>query len=1289
MAHPISEKPFGAAEIRRMLSDPAAHFEGLLVAAAAAAAERDIHAVERLTDRARRLAGDDPAIALIHTSLLRRLGRYDEVLEILGRRDHLDATPEWGLTLIEARLGIGDIATAADLINRILRLYALESLGSLPRLVDTLITRGETAFIGWIALTASGRWVGSAPPGTSVVVTDEAGNMGATGRADESGRCEIDLPWDLLSAGLRIESPAGPLLGGGNVGRPDFRLAGTATLADNKITGWARLGWSPASSLTLLLEDSSGRGARLHIPAAADEHLLARPEYAASPRALGLHGEISVKALQPDGSEIGLAGSPLRRPTPRVRPQPVEDPPPRAVAGTPPATRVSVVIPVHGGRGETLACLRSVLRTVDPATTDVVVVDDASPDHGLVGDLDALAADGRFTLLRNGRNLGFPGSANRGIGHLPGNDVVLLNADAEVYGDWLVRLRRAAYAAPEIGTATPLTNCGSIVSYPAGREGECDAALAADLDFVAAEVNRGRVVDLPTGIGFCLYLRRDCIDETGLLDAETFGRGYGEEDDFCLRARRRGWRSVAATDVFVRHIGAASFGAMRMLRIEHAERLIEARHPGFLDLVRRFVDADPLRPARRAIDEARLKRHRRRSALDVTVALTGGIDRYLDDRRPELAADRWRTIELRPNAKENAGGMCRLRVPGAPYEDLVYKLPDEIGALSDLLTRIGVERVEFHEFLGHSPAIFELPDRLGVPFGITLHDYVWICPRIVLIDEDARYCGEPDLAGCDTCIRTQGAFIEEDISTGDLRRRSLALMERADRVLAPSRDTARRISRYFPEIPIVVRPWEAPPAVPAPPPSGGDGRIRVALVGGGGWHKGLRILRECALDAERRGLPLDFVLIGTSVDDCGLFETGRIFVTGVYEEGEIDRLIARERCQVALFPQVWPETWCYSLTHARRAGLPIVAFAIGAIAERLADADLVRLLPPGQPPAVVNDALLELARQAAERHNAARQIAARGAGISDSSGLGRIIDVSTIPNVPVPAGAKPELTSTVQVLTLGEGLYAFGVRGGAGSASPNSELVLPALHVGLAPSSARGGQLTILSAPTMPSPWLTRPGDAIVAAVSGGTCHIVLTSLNAQNAPPLEIEVRQLDQRPAASVVPEPAKIVAGSNQPVPEAAAPEGSLVRLQVLTHIQNRGDVPFVGGAWAGFIGQSVWLEAFALAPLEKLPPNAIEYKARTAGGFETPWLSGGVWCGTRGMGVPLVEFAVRLIPELAATYECDYSGAFFSGNIIGPRKDGAACRSRVPNDPLEAIQIRVTERVAEKPKGRGRS
>jgi glycosyltransferase involved in cell wall biosynthesis len=168
---------------------------------------------------------------------------------------------------------------------------------------------------------------------------------------------------------------------------------------------------------------------------------------------------------------------------------------------------------------------------------------------------------------------------------------------------------------------------------------------------------------------------------------------------------------------------------------------------------------------------------------------------------------------------------------------------------------------------------------------------------------------------------------------------------------------------HFTGIAPVVIAHEDDRAVAEPPPIPRiTGTVRVCVGGAIGLHKGFHVLLACARDAARRSLDLDFVVAGTTIDDQSLIDTGRVFVTGPYSVDEAVPLIRAQASSFAFLPSIWPETWCFGLTELWRAGLRVVAFDIGAPAERIRGTGRGFLLPLGLPAAEVNDAFLHVAR---------------------------------------------------------------------------------------------------------------------------------------------------------------------------------------------------------------------------------------------------------------------------------------------------------------------------------------
>ncbi len=353
---------------------------------------------------------------------------------------------------------------------------------------------------------------------------------------------------------------------------------------------------------------------------------------------------------------------------------------------------IDVIIPVYKGLLQTRRCIDSVLRAEQTTRFEVVAVDDASPDPEISRYLREMTDQGRITLLRNETNLGFVHSVNRGMELHPERDVVLLNSDTEVANDWLDRLRRSAYGQSDVGTVTPFSNNATICSYPfEGWTGGLPGTLGlARLDRLFAATNAGRTVDLPTAVGFCMYIRRACLEHVGLFDARRFGRGYGEENDFCMRAASAGWRNVLAGDVFVFHEGSVSFSGERSTLTENAGKALMDLHPDYVRKVREFVRRDPASALRAAADGARFalgadepgqvlaERVAERNLLRAQLAEAG---RYAEDRESLIAKLREGLALAEKLLVERDEEMARLRAGLSHAEALAFERERELEEL--------------------------------------------------------------------------------------------------------------------------------------------------------------------------------------------------------------------------------------------------------------------------------------------------------------------------------------------------------------------------------------------------------------------------------------------------------------------------------------------------------------------------------------------------------------------------------------------------------------------------------
>ena len=220
---------------------------------------------------------------------------------------------------------------------------------------------------------------------------------------------------------------------------------------------------------------------------------------------------------------------------------------------------VAVIIPVYNAPVETSQCIRSVLANTPPAVR-IIVIDDSSSDVRVEGVLAGLNGSPNVLVVRNHRNVGYTATVNRGISLAGRADVVLLNSDTRVTPLWLRNLRLAAYSDPRVATATPFSDNAGALSAPLVNKRNPRPQAMSDDEYARACSRAGARTypRVPTGSGYCMYVRRDCIDEIGVFDAEAFPRGYGEENDFCMRASLSGRHHVIDDTSFIYHTRSAS-----------------------------------------------------------------------------------------------------------------------------------------------------------------------------------------------------------------------------------------------------------------------------------------------------------------------------------------------------------------------------------------------------------------------------------------------------------------------------------------------------------------------------------------------------------------------------------------------------------------------------------------------------------------------------------------------------------------------------------------------------------
>lgn len=461
----------------------------------------------------------------------------------------------------------------------------------------------------------------------------------------------------------------------------------------------------------------------------------------------GTHGGLRVSVPSPTpqvhlhfANGTALLGSP-------VYAMPVFQPPP-SVKGGGQQQPVDVLIPVYDGLNETLECINSALeaRKLNRTAHRLVVIEDRTPVPALAKALKVLASKGKITLVNNPVNLGFIRSMNRAMALSPNKDVVWLNADTRVHGAWLDRLRQVAYSDASIASVTPFTNNGELMSFPKSQVSHAmpSAQAQAELDELARQVD-SPPMEIETGCGFCLYIKRAALDQVGYLDEVHLARGYGEETDWCLRARAHGWRHMGAPNVFVAHQGGVSFGAEKILRVAQNNALLRKRYPDASARYNVFTLRDPIKPARDALQRARLAKLASLSAAareaswpppasDNSAEADLSAQRAVASHESPLQPLGARTLHVHDGSHseeainlawrhESHQTWVTLQAQLTPLPlRLDFAIPCELEQLLEALRLLPITDVAYEQLARCPIALCDLPGELDRPYRITCRD---------------------------------------------------------------------------------------------------------------------------------------------------------------------------------------------------------------------------------------------------------------------------------------------------------------------------------------------------------------------------------------------------------------------------------------------------------------------------------------------------------------------------------------------------------------------------------------
>lgn len=618
--------------------------------------------------------------------------------------------------------------------------------------------------------------------------------------------------------------------------------------------------------------------------------------------------------------------------------------------------KVSVIVPIYNAPDDLEICIERLVRHTSK-DIEIILIDDASTDPRIKKILESANKYKNFRIFKNQSNLGFTRTVNRGIELAGNNDVVFLNSDARVTPRWLEGLKAALSTDAKIATVTPMSDRAGAFSAPnIGNENNLPKGVREE-DYAIAFRRRsfGFYPTVPTGNGFCLYVRRKCIDELGPLDAEAFPRGYGEENDFCMRARAAGWRNVIDDRTYIFHDRNKSFGEAKTELMAAGRRIVDERFPDYKKSTSVFTKSVQINLARfRArialedVEKTILPR-----GLFVISTLTGGTPQTNRDLMLSLSN------EIEPWLLHCDSKVISLyKIHSGKEDELIerYFLTEQIDPLthvsaeydqvvSNWITNFDFELVHIRHLAWHSLNLPRLAKRAGARVIKSFHDYYAVCPTVKLLDNERKFCGGHCTSSCGECppelwgkdsfpylkdswvhiwrqkfteaVKDCDIYITTHQSAKDIILEHLDIEEKKFHVIPHGRD--------FRNIYQLAEPYE-------------DGDVLKILVPGNiNEAKGSEIISNI-LTQDKKGL-LEFHILGRVSASLSQFKHPRLIIHGEYKREDFAERVKEIKPHIGAVLSIWNETWCHTLTELWSVGLPAVVTDYQTLSQRVRECD--------------------------------------------------------------------------------------------------------------------------------------------------------------------------------------------------------------------------------------------------------------------------------------------------------------------------------------------------------------
>lgn len=593
---------------------------------------------------------------------------------------------------------------------------------------------------------------------------------------------------------------------------------------------------------------------------------------------------------------------------------------------------IDIILPIYKGIEDTKNCLDSIyLEILKTSCCRLILINDASPEKSMKRILREYAASfpiEKIKLIENEVNLGFVKTVNKGFQNTRKDaDVLLLNSDTIATKGFLQELQKDAYSKEKVGTVTPFSNNATICSFPNFCE-ENSLLKNFSLEEINRIWKRNRLecIPAPTGVGFCMYITRECLDKVGYLNEKEFKRGYGEENDFCQRAIKLGFSNLISPNLFVFHKGSVSFDKEKNALIEQALKTIDRLHPNYHADVSLFCRNDPVKPQREERILDLLLQSKLKKIIHVSHALGGGTQQNIDEL---IDYYRYEAIHIvtapQINKKEIDVTIIHDQIC-LKFKSLSVKKTENVKEFFEFMNP---DAVHIHHLYGYNRKFINFLSNYSSCYFITAHDYYMLNGNPTLTNNENFYIGyyDPDTSEAASSLKEKNETLADfqNLFTKIFRKSTVIFPSYACEKIFTSADV------YHPKKAFVAYHLEKKRQnILNINSSQEDNNLKVCAIGAISEVKGSNFLEKLAELATLNNLDISFKIIGFANRSLNKVEC-----SGVYNNIDLFDILSQEKPDIIFFANRCPETYNYVLSHVLNTNLPIFAPTVGSFSERL------------------------------------------------------------------------------------------------------------------------------------------------------------------------------------------------------------------------------------------------------------------------------------------------------------------------------------------------------------------